>query len=323
MRKMYSLFMIIIFLMMGCSNNSFKKETRPEYEKDKKLLVGFSQMENNGPWRIAETNSIKNEAKKRNIELIFTDAEGDVKKQISDVQYLIEQKVDYIILAPKTYNELGEALQLSKAAGIPVILLDRKAKGEPGKDYLTLIRSDFIWEARQAGKLLVEATNEKANIVELRGTVGSSVAIDRSKGFNEVIDQYEDMSIITSQSADFSRAEGKKVMEKIIRSSEKTITAVYAHNDEMAIGAIIALKAAGIEPGEDVIVISIDGEKDALKAIIAGDLYATIECSPFFGPITFDIIERHLAGEKIDPLIINKDRIFTKENAIRYVDDAF
>jgi ribose transport system substrate-binding protein len=320
---MYSLFMIIIFLMMGCSNNSFKKETRPEYEKDKKLLVGFSQMENNGPWRIAETNSIKNEAKKRNIELIFTDAEGDVKKQISDVQYLIEQKVDYIILAPKTYNELGEALQLSKAAGIPVILLDRKAKGEPGKDYLTLIRSDFIWEARQAGKLLVEATNEKANIVELRGTVGSSVAIDRSKGFNEVIDQYEDMSIITSQSADFSRAEGKKVMEKIIRSSEKTITAVYAHNDEMAIGAIIALKAAGIEPGEDVIVISIDGEKDALKAIIAGDLYATIECSPFFGPITFDIIERHLAGEKIDPLIINKDRIFTKENAIRYVDDAF
>ncbi len=320
MRKIYSLLMIVILLMIGCNLRNLKEEYTSE---DKGIVVGFSQMENNSPWRIAETNSIRSEAEKRGIELIFTDAQANVEKQISDVQYLIEQKVDYIILAPKLYDELGEALQLSKDAGIPVILLDRKAKGEAGKDYLTLIASDFIWQSQQAGKLLAEATSGRANIVELTGTVGSSVAIERSKGFKDIIDQYEEMTVIASQSADFTRVDAKKVMGSIIRERGKEITAVYAHNDEMAIGAIIALKGAGINPGKDIIIVSIDGERDALKAIIANDLYATIECNPFMGAITFDVIERHLAGEKIEPFIIIKDRIFTKQNAIEHVDSAF
>ncbi len=320
MRKIYSLLMIVILLMIGCNRRNLKEEYTSE---DKGIVVGFSQMENNSPWRIAETNSIRSEAEKRGIELIFTDAQANVEKQISDVQYLIEQKVDYIILAPKLYDELGEALQLSKDAGIPVILLDRKAKGEAGKDYLTLIASDFIWQSQQAGKLLAEATSGRANIVELTGTVGSSVAIERSKGFKDIIDQYEEMTVIASQSADFTRVDAKKVMGSIIRERGKEITAVYAHNDEMAIGAIIALKGAGINPGKDIIIVSIDGERDALKAIIANDLYATIECNPFMGAITFDVIERHLAGEKIEPFIIIKDRIFTKQNAIEHVDSAF
>ena len=320
MSKIYTLLMIAILLMVGCNNKNLKEEYTSE---DKGIVVGFSQMENNSPWRIAETNSIRSEAKKRGIELIFMDAQANVEKQISDIQYLIEQKVDYIILAPKLYDELGEALQLSKNAGIPVILIDRKAKGEAGKDYLTLIASDFIWQSQQAAKLLVEATSGRANIVELTGTEGSSVAIERSKGFRDIIDQYEEMTIIDSQSADFTRVEARKVMGSIIRDRSKEITAVYTHNDEMAIGAIIALKGAGINPGKDVIVVSIDGERDALKAIIANDLFATIECNPFMGAITFDVIERHLAGEKIEPFIISNDRIFTKQNAIEHVDAAF
>ncbi len=321
-----SLSIFICLMFVGCATKSQTNENPEETVVEKNIQnikVGFSQMENNGPWRVAETNSIRNEAKKRNINLIYTDAQGSVDKQIQDVQYLIEQGVDYILLAPKKYEELGVALQMAKEANVKVVLVDRSCAGEVGEDYITLVISDNVWEAQQAGHLLVEATNGQANIVELTGTVGSSSAEERTRGFWQVISKYENMKIICSQSADFFRAEGKKVMENIIREYGERITAVYAHNDEMAIGAIMALKAAGMEPGEDVMVVSVDGEKDALKAIIADDLYATIECTPLFGPILFDVIERHLSGEEIQPLIINKDRIFTKENALLYIDEAY
>lgn len=287
------------------------------------LKVGFSQMENNGPWRVAETNSILLEAEKRGIELIYRDADGVVEQQIEDVKYLLEQDIDYLLLAPKKYQELGEALQLAKAKNVEVILIDRSAKGVAGEDYLTLLISDNIWEAEQAGKLVAEATGGVANIVELTGTLGSSSAAERTLGFKQIINQYPEMNIIVSESADFFRAEGKKVMELIIREHKDEMTVVYAHNDEMAIGAIIALKAAGIEPGEDVLIVSIDGEKDALKAIIADDLYASIECTPYFGPIVFDVIEQHINGEPIELIYINDDRVFTKENALDYIDKAF
>ncbi len=335
MKKFFSMLVIVtmLFAIAGCSsgkatntnNNAGEtsKETTNNASAEKKTLktikVGFSQMENNGPWRIAETNSVKGEAEKRGVQLVYTDAQSDTAKQVSDVEDLIAQGVDYIILAPREYEGLAPALQSAKDAGIPVILIDREAKGE----YLTLVVSDFIWEGQQAAVLLAEKTGGKANIVELTGTAGSSVAIDRANGFAEILKGYPDMKIISSQSADFSRAEGQKVMENIIQAKGKEITAVYAHNDEMAIGAIQALKAAGMQPGKDVLVISIDGQKDALKSIISGELFASIECSPFFGPIAFDIIERHLAGDEVEKKIINEDRIFTGENAEKFVDSAY
>ncbi len=334
MKKLFSILMttVLVFTIGGCAprentnqapqgtdNNQTEEPTAQEQRTLQDIKVGFSQMENNGPWRIAETNSVRGEADKRGVQLVYTDAQSDTAKQVSDVEDLIAQGVDYIILAPREYEGLAPALESAKEAGIPVILIDREAKG----DYLTLVVSDFIWEGQQAGVLLAEKTGGKANIVELSGTAGSSVAIDRANGFADTIKEYPDMKIISSQSADFSRAEGQKVMENIIQAKGKDITAVYAHNDEMAIGAIQALKAAGMEPGKDVIVISIDGQKDALKSIISGELFASIECSPFFGPIAFDIIERHLAGEAVEKKIINLDRIFTAENAEEFVDTAY
>ncbi len=338
MKKLFSILVIaaMTFTMAGCASGGATKNTPAETSKgasdnkteekkveEKKtretIKVGFSQMENNGPWRIAETNSVRGEAEKRGIQLVYTDAQSDTAKQVSDVEDLIAQGVDYIVLAPREYEGLAPALESAKEAGIPVILIDREAKGE----YLTLVVSDFIWEGQQAGLLLAEKTGGKANIVELSGTAGSSVAIDRANGFADGIKEYPDMKIISSQSADFSRAEGQKVMENIIQAKGKEITAVYAHNDEMAIGAIQALKAAGMQPGKDVIVISIDGQKDALKSIISGELFASIECSPFFGPIAFDIIERHLIGAEIQKKIINEDRIFTIKNAAEFVDSAY
>lgn len=295
----------------------------PAAEPAKTLKVGFSQMENNNPWRIAETNSIKDEAAKRGIELVYTDAQSQTAKQVSDVEDMIAQKVDYILLAPREFEGLAPALQAAKAAKIPVILIDRAAAGTAGEDYVTLIASDFILEGQQAGEWLAKQTNGKANIVELTGTTGSSVARDRSDGFKQAISKYPDMKIIASQTGDFARANGQKVMENIIQAKGKEITAVYAHNDEMAIGAIQALKAAGMTPGKDVILISIDGEKDALKAIVAGELGATVECNPRFGPSAFDVIEKLQKGEKVPTSIVNPDRFFDKSNAEQFIDEAY
>lgn len=288
-----------------------------------RVKIGFSQMEYNNPWRIAETNSIKEAAAKRGYGLIYTDAKGQVSKQIEDVKYLISQKVNVLILAPREFEGLAPALQIAKKAKVPVILIDREAQGVPGVDYLTLIASDFIWEGEQAAIWLAKASKGQANIVELTGTPGSSVARDRSLGFQRVLQRYPGMKIIASKSGDFARIPGQKAMEEIIQATKEPISAVFAHNDEMAIGAIQALKAAGITPGKDVVLVSCDGERDALKAIIAGELGATVECSPFFGPKVFDVIERYLSGAQIPPRIIVEDRFFDISNAKEFIDKAY
>jgi galactofuranose transport system substrate-binding protein len=321
-----SLLAIFILILSACSSGSTDVGTEGgnNGKDDGKLVVGFSQMENNNPWRIAETESIRNEAKKRGIELVYTDAQGDTAKQVSDVEDMIAKGVDYIILAPREYEGLAPALQAAKKANIPVILVDRKAKGTPGEDYVAFIGSNFIEEGQRAAEWLIKTLGGKGNIVELTGTSGSSVALDRQKGFADTIKQKApDMKIIASQTGDFARAEGQKVMENLLQSYGDQIDAVYAHNDEMAIGAINAIKAAGKVPGKDIIIVSVDGTKEALKAIIAGELGATVECSPFFGPIVFDVIEKLEKGEKVPTEIINKDRFFDKSNAEQYVNEAY
>lgn len=290
-----------------------------------KKTVGFSQMENTGPWRIAESESMKSEAAKRadKYQFVYTDAQSTTAKQISDVEDLIARKVDAIFLAPREAEGFSGIFKAAKDAKIPIILIDREATGTAGTDFVTVIKSDFIQEGKRAGEWLAKQTSGKAGIVELKGTTGSSVANDRSKGFMDAIKASPDMKIIASQDANFTRAEGQKVMENIIQSKGKEITAVYAHNDEMALGAIQALKAANMNPGKDVMVISIDGQKTALQAIIAGDMNATVECNPRFGPIAFDALEKFLKGEKLPPQIINEDRFFDASNAAQFVNEAY
>ena len=323
--------MLVMLLLCGCSGNRTdldyeKMLTEPEEpnaQAEKRLRVGFSQMENNMPWRIAETKSIKEEAEKRNIELIMTDAQSSVEKQVADVIHLVEQDVDYILLAPRQERGFEPALAAAKEAEIPVILIDRWVAGVPGEDYVSFIGSDHVREGRWVAEWLRKATGGEANIIELRGTDGSSVAKARKQGFEEYINLYPGMQIIDSESANFTRSEGKKVMENFIQKHGDAITAVFAHNDEMAIGAIQATKAIGKVPGEDIIFVSIDGEKDALKAIIAGELGCSVECSPFFGPIAFDVIEKLERGEKVPKNVVNEDRIFDITNAELYIDEAF
>lgn len=327
--------LILVFAMLtACGGNTTTTtagQTQAEQtdaeettaDAGEKLVVGFSQMENNMPWRIAETNSIRGEAEKRGIELVYTDAQSQTAKQVSDVEDMIAQGVDYILLAPREEEGLAPALAAAKAAGIPVILIDRAAKGEAGVDYVTLIASDFIEEGQRVAEWLVTTHGETGNIVILEGTQGASAATERQKGFLDYMEAYPNMKVLASQTADFTRADGQKVMENFIQAHGSDIDIVYAHNDEMAIGAIQAIKAAGLVPGEDIILASIDGQKEALQAIIAGELAVSVECSPFFGPIAFDVIERLERGETVPTFIKNEDRLFDSTNAADLVDDAF
>jgi galactofuranose transport system substrate-binding protein len=286
-------------------------------------VVGFSQMESDNPWRLAETKSLKDEAAKRGIQLVVTDAQGQTAKQVSDVEDLIARHVDLILLAPREYQGLAPALQAAKAAKIPVILVDREAAGTPGVDYVTLLASNFVEQGRRAGEWLAAQTNGKANIVELSGTPGASVAADRAKGFRDAIAKHPDMKIVASQTGNFSRATAQGVMQNIVQSLGKRINAVYAHNDEMALGAIQALAAGGLKPGSDVLVLSIDGERAALEAIDRGELAATVESNPRFGPLAFDTIDKLRKGEKLPPKILITDRFFDRNNAKQFIAEAY
>ena len=282
-------------------------------------------MENNGPWRIAETQSIKDEAAKRNakFEYRYTDAQAQTSRQVSDVEDLIAQGIDVLFLAPKEYEGLAPALQAAKEAGVPVFLIDREAAGKAGEDYVAFIGSDFVEEGRRAAEWLAKQTGGKAGIVELTGTAGASVARDRAQGFAEELKKHEGMKIIASQNAEFTRAEGLRVMQNIIQAQGANITAVYAHNDEMALGAIQALKQAGRTPGKDVIVVSIDGQKSALQSIAAGELGATVECNPRFGPTAFDTLEKYLRGEPLQARIVMQDRFFDSSNAAQFINESY
>jgi ribose transport system substrate-binding protein len=297
----------------------------PKLAEKQGYKVGFAQTESNNPWRIAETQSLKDAAKSCNWDLVYSDAAGSAAKQVADVESMIAQKVDVIVLAPREEKPLIPAVMKAKKAGIPVILIDRNVDQKvaaAGRDYVTFIGSDFIDQGRRAAEWLIKATNGKATIVELEGTTGSSPANDRKKGFDDAVKKHSGMKIVASQSGDFARDKGRQVMQTLLQA-HPDVTAVYAHNDEMAIGAIAALEAAGKKPGQDVIVVSIDGTKDALQAIASGKMGATVQSSPFFGPITCATMKRYAKGEKIEPWVKVSDKFYDKSNAQANMADGY
>ncbi len=294
-------------------------------EEKEEIVVAFSQMEMNNAWRVAETNSIQEEAEARGIKLIYTDANGDTAKQVSDVEDIVTQKPDVILMAPREYDGVEPALEAAKEAGIPVLLLDREAAGVPGEDYLAFVGADFYWEGQECAKKLVErfGTEEEVNVVQITGTPGSSVAIDRQKGFEEELAKYDNFNIIATQNGEFTRSIAQSAMENIIQAQGDEIDAVFGHDDECAIGAIQALKAAGLKPGEDIAVVGVGGFKDACVSIQNGEMDGTVLCSPWFGPTAFDLVEKIVAGEEIDTKVVNPGYMIDASNVEEYMPSAF
>ncbi len=283
--------------------------------KPKTLVVGFSQVGAESAWRTAETGSIRSEAQKRGVDLKFADAQGRQANQISAIRSFLVQKVDAIILAPVVETGWENVLREAKEAKVPVILVDRGVAVSDKSLYTTLIASDFVEEGKRAAEWLAAKTGGKANIIELQGSTGAAPAIDRQKGFAQEIAKHPDMKIVKSQSADFTRAKGKELMQAFIKSDKGKFNAVYAHNDDMALGAIQALEEAGIKPGTEVVVISIDAVKEAFESMVAGKLNATVECNPLLGPIAFDTMDKVLAGKDVPKFIKQNDGMFDQGNA--------
>ena len=283
---------------------------------DKKITVGFAQVGAESAWRTANTKSIKDEAEKRGIDLKFSDAQQKQENQIKAIRSFIAQKVDVIVLAPVVEAGFEPVLKEAKRAHIPVILSDRRAKVSDDSLYVTFIGADFIEEGRRAGEALVKITGGKANIAELDGTPGSAPANDRKKGFDEVIAKHPDMKVIMEQTGEFTRAKGKEVMEAFLKSPQgKDINALYAHNDDMALGAIQAIEAAGIKPGVDIKIVSIDGVKSAFEAMADGKTNCVVECNPLIGPQLFDLVADVVAGKTVAKRTDVKEGVFMQDQA--------
>jgi galactofuranose transport system substrate-binding protein len=280
-----------------------------------KLTVGFSQIGAESAWRTAETQSIQDEAKKRGVKLQFSDAQQKQENQIKALRSFLAQGVDAIILAPVVETGWEPVLKEIKQANIPVILVDRGINVSDQTLYSTLIASDFVNEGRMAAEWLVKKLSGKGNVVELQGTPGAAPAIDRKKGFEEIIARNSGIKIIKSQTGEFTRSKGKEVMEAFLKAEGKNIQAVYAHNDDMALGALQAIEEAGLKPGTDIIVVSIDGVKGAFEAMVAGKLNCTVECNPLLGPAAFDAIEAVKAGKTVPKKTIVEDKVFDQSTA--------
>ena len=306
-----------LVLAIGCGDKGAPEPGGKKGDARKTLVVGFSQIGAESSWRTAETQSIRDEAAKRGVDLKFSDAQQKQENQIKAIKSFIAQKVQAIILAPVVETGWEPVLKEAQRAKIPVVLVDRGVDVADDSLYATLIASDFVAEGRMAGEWLAKKTGGKCSIVELQGTPGAAPAIDRKKGFAEAIAKHPGMKIIKSQTGEFTRAKGKEVMEAFLKAEGDKIQAVYAHNDDMALGAIQAIKDAGKKPGTDILVLSIDAVKGAFEAMVRGELNCTVECNPLLGPAAFDAVEQLVAGKTLPKKTVVKDELFERKDAAK------
>lgn len=277
--------------------------------------VGFSQIGSESGWRAAETTVTKEQAKERGLDLRFSDAQQKQENQIAAIRSFIAQGVDAILVAPVVATGWDSVLEEAKEAEIPVVLLDRQV--DSSKDlYLTAVGSNLVHEGEVAGQWLVDQVGDKkCRVAELQGTTGSSPAIDRKKGFETAIAGHSNIEIVRSQTGDFTRSGGKEVMESFLQAENggKDLCALYAHNDDMAVGAIQAIKEAGLTPGKDILIVSIDGVPDLFKAMSEGSANATVELTPNMAGPAFDALAAYWKDGTMPPKFIQTEsKLFTQ-----------
>lgn len=281
------------------------------------IVVGFAQVGAESGWRTANTKDIQDSFKEAGIQLKFSDAQQKQENQISAIRSYIQQNVDYIAFSPVVQTGWDAVLGEAKAAGIPVILTDRAVDSKDTSLYITFLGSDFVKEGKEAGDWLVQQYQGKSdpvNIVQLEGTTGSAPAIDRGTGFADAIKANPNMKVVASQTGDFTRAGGKQVMEAMLKSQPK-IDVVFAQNDDMGLGAIEAIEAAGKVPGKDIKIITVDAVHDGMQALADGKINYIVECSPLLGKQLIDIVKKLNAGESVPQRIVTDETTFTQDQA--------
>lgn len=291
----------------------------------KDAVVGFSQSEKeDNPFRIAETESITDQAKKAGVKkFIKTNAQTQLSKQISDIQDMLAQGANVLIVAPLNSDGLEPALKAARDKGVPVLTIDRKVNATACKDYVAFLGSNFTEQGKRAADQLIKGTGGKGKVAILLGSSGNNVTTERTKGFeDEIAAKAPDIQIVAQQTGDFARDKGQQVTEQLLQSNPD-ITAIYAENDEMGLGALAAIKGAGKEPGKDVQIYSIDGTRNAVQEVANGTYNGVVESNPRFGPLAFQTLEEFLSGKKVSDNIVIEDREYDSSNAEEGVSSAY
>lgn len=306
---------VMTLSVVGCGSSEGGDDAASE--KEGQVLagktVGFSQTDSMSAWRTTETDSLQKSVEEAGGEFVVKDAQGDIATQASDIADLIALGVDYLVVAPLEDNGLQDVLEEAMESEIPVILVDRAIKGEAGKHYTTAIASDFVWEGQQCASALNEALPDGGNVVIINGGYESSTSTDRQKGFVEGLN--DNFTVVAEQNGNWLMADAQDVMENIIQAQgAENIDAVFAVTDDMVQGAMKAITANGLVPGQDVLTLGIDGTKVALESVEAGTQLASCTCTPYFGPIVVETITALINGEDVEPAIVNPDTLYTKDN---------
>ena len=322
MKKLFSVLLMLVLCLSltACSDNASAKRT-----KNEKLVVGFAQIGQESGWRDAETNDIQWYAARHTdtIELHFADAEAKAENQIKAIRSFIDRGVDVIAFPPVVETGWAEVLGECQKAGIPVILVDRGIDASIDADlYTTMIASDHTWAGEQAAIVMAELLGGSGVVVELQGTIGASATIQREQGFDSYMAaNCPGIEIVAHQSGDFTRDQGFAVMESLLATYEH-IDGVFAHNDDMALGAIEAIKEAGLKPGEDIKIISVDGVKGAFEAVLAGEMNCTVECTPILARQIFDTAAALKEGKTVDKWIVSNDDVYTADKVTQEIVDS-
>lgn len=296
-----------------------KTMTEPKKDSNHKIVLGFSQLGAESDWRKTNSQSIIGAAHAAGIDLNFVEGDQQQENQIRAIRSFITQGVDVIAFSPVVESGWTEVLEEAKSAGIPVILSDRGLKTEDTSLYYTFIGSDFVEEGRRAARWLMEKKHDKeeVNIIELEGTADSAPAIDRKKGFAEIIANAPQFKVIYSVSGDFTEAGGHEMMKSALDIYDHNIQVVYAHNDDMALGAIKAIEEYGLRPGKDILIVSIDATAAAFDAMLLGKLNCTVECTPLLGPQLMQAVKNLMSGRQLPVRIITSEGVFPAETARR------
>ena len=312
--KLFCAALVVIFVLAACSPAATPAPTSAPAQTSytyKDMTLCFPQLGAESDWRTADTASFKETAAQLGVNLVFSDAQQKQENQISAVRSCIQQGVSVIALPPVVETGWDAVLQEAKDANIPVIIVDRSVTADPSM-YAAHIGSDMELEGKKAAEEMNKLLPDGGAILELSGTTGSGAAVGRAKGFREGLNA--NITILDSQTGNFTRAEGKPVMEAFLKKYEGQFQGVFIHNDDMAIGAIEAIKAAGIQPG-DLKIVSVDGTRGGFQAMVDGWIQADVECNPLLGPQVMEMALKLMNGEPVDKNVLTNETVYYPDNA--------
>jgi galactofuranose transport system substrate-binding protein len=315
--------------LVSCSGQSGVTSRALPQDRGATASVAYSSVGDPNPWFVTFAGEMEKEAKKRGYAFTVVHAQAKIEKQIADVEDLVARKPDVLILGPIDVKASAPCLGVAKKAGVPVIVVNRDIAGDPGKDYVTRVYSDFEWVGAKQAETIAKAlgADKPIRVVELHGTAGGGNTIGLAKGFREEMKKHPNMEIVTSQPGNYDRATALESMKGVVQNMGGKFDAVFGHSDVEGVAAIESLKAKGYRVGDgrdhSVVVVSNGGLKNAIRAVKAGDLYATVTVSPYYANQVFDAFDAFRSGRKLPDYVRVQDFVIDSSNVTQHESFGF